>query len=151
MQLAPTIYPIATWYQGSLSCALNHVAQTAKAAASPEITASLDEAAGRVYIHESYIYELQAVNPGHIINPDPLFVYNGYLCALHNLIGVLTAPELKNTADCQVCHNIYMRLQEILKIIYYRGYDIPGLFQDPNMSKALSDLAFIPACQASRQ
>ncbi|EUC55180.1 hypothetical protein RSOL_097020 [Rhizoctonia solani AG-3 Rhs1AP] len=134
------------WYQGSLSCALQKIAHNTKGRLAPEISASLTEAAGRVFIQESYVNDLLVASAGCSISPDPLFVYGGYMNALSNLLGVLTLPGFEGTSRGRACRSMHMHLQTILTVIHLRGNDVTSLFKDPNMNKALADLArFNPA------
>ncbi|KEP49350.1 hypothetical protein V565_102170, partial [Rhizoctonia solani 123E] len=94
------------WYQGSLSCALQKIAHNTKGRLAPEISASLTEAAGRVFIQESYVNDLLVANAGCSISPDPLFVYGGYMNALSNLLGVLTLPGFEGTSRGRACRSM---------------------------------------------
>ncbi|KAH7326887.1 hypothetical protein B0J17DRAFT_722812 [Rhizoctonia solani] len=141
MFVQPVPHATPSWYQGSMSCVLHHLAQRAQGALAPEICSSLNEAAGRVFIHESYLNDLQAANPGRPISSDPLFVYNGYTSALSNMFRTLTVLRCEDTPRGQVCHNMHIRLQNILNEVHSRGNDVTGLFKDPNLGKALADFA----------
>ncbi|KDN47777.1 hypothetical protein RSAG8_03197, partial [Rhizoctonia solani AG-8 WAC10335] len=88
--------------------------------------------------------DLHVATSGRSISPDPHFVYNGYLTALSNLIRVLTLPGFEGTPRGQISRSMHMRLQNVLTIVHSRGDDLTGLFRDPNMSRALADLAGFP-------
>ncbi|KAL5633601.1 hypothetical protein ACGC1H_003922 [Rhizoctonia solani] len=141
MRPAPPATLNMFWYQGSLSYALQSIAQNTKGMLAPEVTASLSEAAGRVFIQESYVNDLLVTNCGRSISSDPRFVYNGYMTALSNLFKVLTMPGFEGTSRGRACHCMHMHLETILTVVHFRGNDVTSLFKDPNMSKALTDFA----------
>jgi hypothetical protein len=62
----------------------------------------LEETAGRVFIHESYVNDMYAFTRGRPIHPDNMFVYNGYKGALLNLLKVLSQPDSQLAARAQI-------------------------------------------------
>ncbi|CAE6394151.1 unnamed protein product [Rhizoctonia solani] len=72
------------WYPHSLSYALHRIAQSGERTFPPAFNAALEEAGGNVYDHECYFNDMYAGK--HAPHQDPMFVYNGYLIAVANLL-----------------------------------------------------------------
>ncbi|KAJ1306403.1 hypothetical protein OPQ81_007408 [Rhizoctonia solani] len=125
------------WYKDSLTSALRTIAQKSKHVLPEDIYAIIEEAAGRTYVHESYINDMCAANPGRPIHPDPSFVHSGYKACLVNLLKVAGQPGFEGTPRGRICHNINTYLQDILIIIRSKGNDSSRLFKDPEMNRLL--------------
>ncbi|EUC54803.1 hypothetical protein RSOL_074250, partial [Rhizoctonia solani AG-3 Rhs1AP] len=108
-----------TWYKYSLSFALHRLAQSgAGVLPIPQaLSSALEDAGRRVFDHESYFNEMYAgVHPFH---PDPLFVYNGYLTALTNLLKLVSQPAHRHSHS-HTYMEIKGHLQSILLIAHSR-------------------------------
>ncbi|EUC54831.1 hypothetical protein RSOL_074950, partial [Rhizoctonia solani AG-3 Rhs1AP] len=129
------------WYKNSLTNALRTIAQKSKAVLPQDIYAIIEEAAGRVYVYESYIHDMHAVNPDRPIHSDPLYVYTGYKTSLVNLLRVANQPGLEPTPKGRVYRDINVCLQDILALVRVQGNDVGRLFADPEMNRLLVNLA----------
>ncbi|KAG8749968.1 hypothetical protein FRC11_010880 [Ceratobasidium sp. 423] len=125
------------WYKNSLTNALRTIAQKSKKVLPQDIYATIEEAAGRAYVHESYINDVYAANPGRPIHSDPLFVYSGYKASLVNLLKVAGQPGFEGTPRGRICHNIDAHLRDILTVVRSKGCDVGRLFKDPEMNRLL--------------
>ncbi|CAE6394334.1 unnamed protein product [Rhizoctonia solani] len=131
-----TIKGTPVWYKDSLTNALRIVAQKSKSVLPRDVYVAIEEAAGRTYIHESYIHDVYAVNPGRPIHPDSLFVYSGYKSSLGNLSSVVCQPGFEGTPRGNICNAI-----DILTLVKSKGSDLGRLFNDQEMGRLLANLA----------
>ncbi|KAH7326896.1 hypothetical protein B0J17DRAFT_722822 [Rhizoctonia solani] len=99
-----------SWYKCSLSFALHQLAKSGSDALPQELSSALEDAGSRVFIHESYYNNMYAGI--YALNPDPMFVYNGYLHALSNLLKAVSQPVYGYDNA-----HIYMEIQGHLKSI----------------------------------
>lgn len=81
----------------------------------------IEEAAGRVYIHECYVNDLQAMSlPGIPIHSDPFFVYTGYKGALSNLMKLLA--QWSNHEDAYCLHTCNQMVSQFcFDVFVYRS------------------------------
>ncbi|CEL56377.1 hypothetical protein RSOLAG1IB_07763 [Rhizoctonia solani AG-1 IB] len=132
-----------SWYKCSLTNALRTVAQKSKSVLPPDVYATIEEAAGRTYIHESYINDAYIANPGQPIHPDLSFVHAGYKASLGNLLSVVGQPGFEGSSRGKICYAINQCLQDILTLVRSKGNDVGRLFKDPEMSRLLANLASV--------
>ncbi|KAJ1306390.1 hypothetical protein OPQ81_007395 [Rhizoctonia solani] len=106
-----------TWYKRSLSYALHRLAQSGTGTFSQALASALEEAGGRVFNHESHFNEIYAGN--YDPHPDPMFVYNGYLKALANLLKLVAQP-IHEYNDAYIYAEIRGHLESMLLIAHSR-------------------------------
>ncbi|KAF8746769.1 Oligosaccharyl transferase STT3 subunit, partial [Rhizoctonia solani] len=131
------------WYKDSLTNALRALAQKSKSTLPRDVHVTIEEAAGRTYIHEYYIRDLHAANPDQPVHPDSSFVYTGYKASLAILLSMVSQPGLDGTPGGKICRGINACLQDILALVRSKGNDVGRLFKDPEMNRLLANLANI--------
>ncbi|CUA75683.1 hypothetical protein RSOLAG22IIIB_06019 [Rhizoctonia solani] len=133
------LQPAPAWHKNSLSRALRTVAETYENDLPHDVYVTIQEAAGRVQIHEAYINDKYAAHTGL----DRWVVYNGYKRSLDNVLTAVDRPGLQGSESPagKICGHIFMTLQNILVAIESKANDVGQLFSDPEMSKLLVKLA----------
>ncbi|CAE6455557.1 unnamed protein product [Rhizoctonia solani] len=139
MSTQPNTHETPAWFGVSLSRSLHTLAQNAHAIlpADADVCASLDQAAGLVYFHESCINDMQTLG----LVSDPLFIYSGYTSAVEHLLKVAKLPGFEGTIRSKICRDLSSYLKNILAVIYKNGGNVAHLFEDPDMRNLLIGLA----------
>ncbi|CUA75685.1 hypothetical protein RSOLAG22IIIB_06021 [Rhizoctonia solani] len=130
------LQPAPAWHKNSLFRALRTVAETYENDLPHDVYVTIQEAAGRVQIHEDYINEKCA-------RLDRSVVYSGYKNSLDNVLTAVDRPGLQGSESPtgKICRHILMTLQDILVVIESKSNDVGQMFSDPEMSKLLVKLA----------
>ncbi|CUA69284.1 hypothetical protein RSOLAG22IIIB_08408 [Rhizoctonia solani] len=130
------LQPAPAWHKNSLFRALRTVAETYENDLPHDVYVTIQEAAGRVQVHEAYISDKCA----HL---DRSIVYNGYKNSLTNVSMVVNRLGLQESESPagKICGHILMTLQDILIVIESKSNDVGQLFSDSEMSKLLVKLA----------
>ncbi|KAG8705199.1 hypothetical protein FRC08_001780 [Ceratobasidium sp. 394] len=143
--MIPAPHLSVNWYPDSVSYTLQSLAAKGQGVLPQYLFLVLEEAAERVYIHESYVNELQVQTlPGFPIHHDSFFVYSGYKNALSNLIRAMSDPLNQADIFCtQVCTHLSAHLHQMLAILRARGMDHYRLYNSPDFLALLSNFEFV--------
>ncbi|KAG8781557.1 hypothetical protein FRC12_021762, partial [Ceratobasidium sp. 428] len=132
--MIPAPHLNVNWYPGSVSYTLRVLAIQGEPILPKKLLIALEEATARVFIHESYINDLQVqIFPGLPIHHDSFFVYSGYKNALINLLRTMSDPSTQTDVFCtQVCSHLSAHLHGMLAILRARGMDHYRLYNSPD-------------------
>ncbi|KAF8595770.1 hypothetical protein BDV93DRAFT_564002 [Ceratobasidium sp. AG-I] len=128
------------WYEGSVAQTLSLLAQNSLSRVPADLYATIEEAAGRVFIHESYTNDIYRPLPNSQIPIpyDPIFVYTGYKNGLGNLMTITSDEQLYDTpARAAASKHLHGHLCKMLAFIQSKCFDIK-LLKDPEMVKHLA-------------
>ncbi|KAF8597644.1 hypothetical protein BDV93DRAFT_547794 [Ceratobasidium sp. AG-I] len=128
------------WYSYSVSRTLRSLALKGREILPAELYQVIEEAAGRVYIHESYVNDLQSITlPGIPIHADPFFVFTGYKNALSNLMKFISQSSNHADAFClHTCNQLSWHLHQMLAVLRAQGMDNYRMYQDPAFINLMS-------------
>ncbi|KAF8595771.1 hypothetical protein BDV93DRAFT_514698 [Ceratobasidium sp. AG-I] len=141
MSVAPHYTP--DWYEGSVSETLRHLAQNTQSRTPADLYPVIEEAAGRVFIHESYMHDLYRPDArGRIPIPyDAEYIYNGYKSSLRNLMVITSDRALWTTPErTRISRSMHEHFRQMLVYIQAKCHDVK-LLKDPEMARHLAATA----------
>ncbi|CAE6495171.1 unnamed protein product [Rhizoctonia solani] len=137
------------WYPNSVSHGLRSLAASGRTILPPDLYEALVDAAGRVYLHEARVNELQSRVPiGFPLHSDPYFIYSGYKDALSDLMNLIADPVNQwDDLRLKTCTGLSLLLHNMLVTLRARSMDNYRFYSSPEFINLIARFG-VPACWA---